>query len=144
VLEFGYTVTAAAEAVDANRVSVQRWLAAYKARGREGISPSPTPGRPCFLSEKDLSKLEKILLKGPIAAGFPNELWTCARVSEVIRATFGIEFHRSHIWRLLQQLGWSPQKPERRAIERDEKGIQKFVKVEWKRIVKKHGKRMPP
>lgn len=144
ILEHDYSVSEAADAVGVTRTTAHRWLAAYKTEGRKGIAPAPTPGRPSTLDEKDIKKLERILLKGPSAAGFSNDLWTCERVGAVINDTFGVNFHRSHVWRLLQKLGWTPQKPERRAVERDEDGIAKFVKVEWKRTVKNARNRMPP
>lgn len=144
ILEHGYSVVEAAEAVSATRVTVHRWLAAYNAEGREGIAPAPAPGRPPILGEKEMAKLERILLKGSIAAGFSNDLWTCQRVGLVIKEKFGIEFHRGHVWRFLQRLGWTPQKPERRAIERDDEGIERFVKIEWKKIVKNARRRAPP
>lgn len=144
VLEHDYSRAEAADAVGVARRTVQRWIAAYRADGNEGIAPIVHPGRPSTLGEKDLRKLEKILLKGPVAFGFPNELWTCERIGMVIAHTFGVSFHRSHVWRILQGMGWTPQKPERRAVERDEDGIEKFIKIEWKKLVKKARKRAPP
>jgi putative transposase len=72
-----------------------------------------------------LERLEKKLLKGAQAAGFPTDLWTCPRVARLISSLFGVTYHVDHIGRLLHMLGWSPQKPERRAIERDEAKIRK-------------------
>jgi transposase len=144
VLEHDYTSAEAAEAVGVEPRSVQRWLAAYREKGRKGIVATPAPGRPSLLDDRDIAKLESILLKGPVSAGYDNDLWTCRRIGEVIEKTFQVSFHRSHIWRLLQQIGWSPQKPERRAIERDESGIRRFIKTEWKKIVKNVRKQRPP
>jgi transposase len=81
--------------------------------------------------------LEKALLKGARAAGYATDLWTCPRVAELIARRFGVRYHVDHIGRLLHSLGWSPQKPTRRAIERDEAGIQRWIKEEWPRIKKK-------
>lgn len=139
-----YTQVAAAEAVGVTVRTLQRWVAAYRSHGNDGIAPSETPGRPRSLDEKDLAKLEKILLKGANAYGFDNDLWTAERVGIVIEDKFGYSFHRSHVWRILQLMRWSPQKPERRAVERDEEEIEKFVKVEWKKIVKNASRRRPP
>ncbi len=144
VLAHEYTTAEAAEAVGVTIRSVQKWVASYQAEGHLGLAPSEASGRPPTLTKKNLEKLEKILLKGPIEFGFENDLWTCERVGEVIAGTFGVQFHRSHIWRILQEMGWTPQKPERRAVERDEMGIRKFIKIEWKRIVKNAKKRSPP
>jgi transposase len=70
----------------------------------------------------------------PEVAGFNTPLWTCPRVADVIWREFGVRYHVDHIGRVLHGLGWSPQKPERRAHEHDEAGIQRWVKVEWPRI----------
>jgi len=124
--------------VGVDRRSVRRWKASYQRKGEKGIDAQPASGRPAKLGQRDLKKLEKTLLKGSKAAGFPTELWTCPRVTHIIHALFGVRYHVDHVGRLLHMLGWSPQKPERRAIERDEKGIAQWVKVEWSRIKKKH------
>jgi transposase len=63
-------------------------------------------------------------------------LWTCPRVAQVIRREFGVRYHVDHIGRLLRSLGFTPQKPERRARERDESAIQRWVKQDWPRIKK--------
>jgi len=65
-------------------------------------------------------KLERALLRGAEAAAFPTDLWTCPRVAQLIENDFGITFHVDHVCRLLHGLGWGRQKPERRAVERDE------------------------
>lgn len=144
VMEHDYTTAEASEAVGATIRTIQRWLANYREAGEAGIAAVPASGRPPALGPKQLAKLEKILLKGPLAAGFPNELWTCRRVVRVIEKRFGVTFHTSHMGRILQDMGWTPQKPERRAIERDEDGIERFIKFEWKKIVKKPRKPRPP
>jgi transposase len=80
--------------------------------------------------------LLQVLLKGPLAQGYRTNLWTTARIAEVIRREFGVEYHRDHVGRLMHQLGWSPQKPERRAVERDEDAIQQWKKKDWPRVKK--------
>jgi transposase len=42
---------------------------------------------------------------------------------EVIQWEFGVHYHSDHVGRLMHSLQWSPQKPERRVLERDEKAI---------------------
>ncbi len=97
------------------------------------------PGRPSKLDPKRRAQLERLLLRGSEAAGFSTPLWTCPRVAAVVRREFGVRYHVDHVGRVLRALGWSPQKPERRARERDEAAIQRWVKVEWPRIKKKRG-----
>lgn len=119
------------------RRSVRRWKAIYRKRGKRGLKAKPASGRPPKLDGRKKRRLEKYLLRGACTAGFPTELWTCPRVSQLIRHKFRVRYHVDHIGRLLRSLGWSPQRPERRARERDEKAIQLWIKKEWPRIKKK-------
>ena len=119
-----------------DRRSVHRWLAAVEEHGEDGLAAVPVPGRPTLLSEKQRAKLVRMLLEGAMAHGFPTALWTGPRVVELIRREFGVRYHRNHVIRLLRGLGFSPQKPERRARERDEAGIQGWVRREWPRVKK--------
>jgi transposase len=57
-------------------------------------------------------------------------------VAQVIARRFGIRSHVDHIGPLMRSLGWSAQRPTRRALERDEEGIQRWIKREWPRIKK--------
>jgi len=133
----GYQPVEVARMMGVDRRSVRRWKAAWQAEGQEGISARPTPGRPCKLNAKEREKLERELLKGAQEAGFPTDLWTCPRVAELILERFGVRYHPDHVCRLLRGMGWSPQKPQRRASERDEEEIQRWVKEEWPRVKKK-------
>ena len=120
-----------------NRRSVRRWNASYRAEGLKGIECRPTPGRPARLNERDKTRLTQILLDGAKASGFPTNLWTSPRVVQMIQAKFGVDYHVDHVGRLLHSMGWSPQKPARKAIERNESLIAGWVAEEWKRIKKK-------
>lgn len=137
LLERGYRPVDVARQLGVDRRSVRRWTAAYRCDGVEGIQARPAPGRPPKLDSRAKARLEKALLRGAEAAGFPTDLWTCPRVADLIARRFGVRYHVDHIGRLLRSLGWSPQKPTRRAIERDEAGIQRWIKQEWPRIKKK-------
>ncbi len=136
LLNDGYQPVDVAQRVGVDRRSVRRWKAAYRKQGEVGIQARPAPGRPPALEAKNKTRLEKILLKGAKAAGFPTDLWTCPRVAQVIWDRFGVDHHVDHVGRLLHGLGFSPQKPTRRAIERDEAEIQRWVKEDWPRVKK--------
>jgi hypothetical protein len=83
------------------------------------------------------AQLEKLLAQGAQAHGWPNALWTTARVGEVIYRTFAVRFHHDHVGRFLRQrLGWSPQKPQRRARERNEDAILNWQAREFPRIAR--------
>jgi transposase len=120
-----------------DRRSVRRWKASFLKNGPNGIKAKPAPGRPPRLDTRGKRKLERELLRGAQQAGYATDLWTCPRIADLIRQKFRVEYHVHHIPRLLRSLGWSPQKPEKRARERDEKAVQKWIKEDWSRIKKK-------
>ena len=117
--------------------TMRKWMEWHRGRGPRRLKSRPTPGRPSRLRPEDRKRLETLLLAGPRAAGYATDLWSCPRVAEVIRREFGVRYHVSHIVRLLRKLGWSPQKPERRAIERNEAKIRGWRGRTWPRIKKK-------
>lgn len=137
LLERGLSATEVATQVGVDRVSVYRWKAARREAGLRAIRAKPAPGRPPKLSEEQKRELSSTLLEGAAAAGFANDLWTCPRIAQLIQEKFGVQFHVDHVGRLLHGMGWSPQKPERRAIERDEDAIRTWVRKDWNRIKKK-------
>ena len=137
LLEGGQAPVDVARMLGVDRRSVRRWKAAHRKGGAKGIEARPTPGRPPKLDSRQRAQLERLLLKGARAAGYESDLWTCPRIAEVISEHFGVVYHRDHIGRLLRSLGWSPQRPQRRAAERDEERIQGWVRQDWPRIKKK-------
>lgn len=137
LLAEGWSPVEVARRVGVDRRSVRRWRAAHDRDGPDGVAMRPAPGRPSKLDAKARQRLEKLLLKGARASGFPTDLWTCPRVGDVIRQAFDVDYHVDHLGRLLRSLGWTPQKPERQARERDEAAIRRWVKVDWPRIKKK-------
>ena len=137
LLAQGHPPVEVARMVGVNRRSVRRWKAAYRKKGRAAIAARPVCGRPPKLSPGWIRRLEGALLRGAQAAGFPTDLWTCPRVAQLIEQRFHIRYHVDHIGRLLHGLGWSPQKPTRRAVERDEEAIQGWVKQTWPALKKK-------
>ena len=93
-------------------------------------------GRPPKLDDAARQALVKKMEEGAIAAGFPTEQWTQARVKKVIEQEFGVHYHQNYISRLMDDLGWSVQKPDPRAIERDEDLIRAWLRKDWPRIKK--------
>lgn len=137
LLEEGYDAGEVARRVGVDRRSVRRWKAAHRKGGVQALKARAVSGRPPKLTPLQKEKLEAALLAGPEAAGFATDLWTCPRVRDLIRKRFRVRYHVDHIGRLLRTLGWSPQRPQRRAVERDEEKIQGWVKKTWPRIKKK-------
>jgi transposase len=137
LLKAGKGIRQVARLVGASPSSVKRWQEALQQDGLVGLKAKPHPGRRCRLSPRQKQRLENLLRRGPRAAGYATELWTCPRVAEVIRRTFDVTYHPDHVWRLLRSLGWSCQKPERRARERNERTLQHWRQHHWPRIKKR-------
>lgn len=132
----GVGIREIARQVRASPGAVHRWIQDWKQHGDRALAAKPTPGRPKKLTAKQRKKLPKLLLAGAMAWGFPNELWTLKRIATLIRKEFGVRYHPSHLWRVLQACGWSCQVPERRAIQRDEDAIAHWRRHTWPAIKK--------
>jgi transposase len=139
LLKEGLPPVEVAQRVGADRRSVRRWKAAARKHGKAGVRARAAPGRPSRLTPARKHRLEALLLKGPLASGFDTDLWTCPRVADLIKRRFGIDYHVDHVGRLLHDLGWSPQKPARRAAERDEQQIRRWIREDWPRVKKTPG-----
>lgn len=126
-----------ARAVEVSRQSVSRWYEQWRQGGATALKQAARAGRPSLLSAVQLQAVEKALLKGAVAYGYPNELWTLRRVAEVIEIKTGVRYHEGHVWRVLRGLGWSRQKPARRAVERDQEKIETWVKESWPDLKKR-------
>jgi len=118
-------------------ISVLRWRDAREEGGAAALQVRFSPGRPPKLDVGQRQSLVKLLLKGSIAQGYRTELWTTARVAALIRKVFRVRYHRDHVGRLLHALGFTHQKPERRALERNEEAIERGKTEEWPRLKKK-------
>jgi transposase len=123
--------------------TIYRWCGRYRKDKKSGLKARPTPGAPPRLSEQQLAALEKLLIKGAKACGFANDLWTCPRIKELIKNRFKVDYHVDHIVRLLARMGWSAQRPTKRALERDDKRIREWVKNDLPRIKKKPANSTP-
>lgn len=120
--------------------TVSDWHALWKAGGRDALRGAGRAGRRPKLSPGQLAEVEAALAKGPRANGFATELWTLARVAEVIERVSGVRYHPGHGWRVLrEQLGWSRQRPARRAVERDDEAIDQWVRERWPQVKKVPG-----
>ena len=136
LLKEGLSLHGAARRVGSHASSVLRWKRAWTKGGSKGLRPKPVPGRPARLTERQRHRLVRYLLDGASAHGYRTELWTTQRIAELIERRFGVRYHRDHVGRLLHQLGWSHQKPERRALERDEGRIANWKRTAWRRVKK--------
>lgn len=121
--------------------TVSRWRKEYAEGGKAAMRKAGRAGRKPLLSARQLQQLTRKLLAGPEKMGYDTPLWTSQRVAVLIRQEFGVRYHSGHVWRILRSLGWSPQRPVGRAVERDEKAIAEWKRVKWPAIKKKPAKR---
>jgi len=123
-----------AQRVGVTERSVRRWQ--HDARQPKRKKAKRGPGRPSYLSAKQRRQLEKALDQGAYAHGYAEDYWTADRIGHVIWELFGVRYESSSVWRLLQRLGWSSQKPQRQPLERDDEAIRHWKRYVWPRIKK--------
>ena len=136
LLDAGHSLNEVGRRIGCNASSVMRWRDARRRGGSGALRVRFSPGRPLKLDEAERKRLLRLLLKGSTAYGYRTNLWTTARIAELVEREFGVRYHRDHVGRLMHSLGWSAQKPERRALERDEEEIARWKQKEWPRIKK--------
>jgi transposase len=116
--------------------AVSRWKKIYQHAGPKGLQSKPPPGRRPKLMARQRRKLERLLRKGPLAHGYTTDWWTLKRIAAVIEKYLGVRYSLSGVWHVLRGIGWSCQKPEGRARERDEEAIARWRQQGWPRIKK--------
>jgi transposase len=124
--------------------TVSRWRKEYQAGGKKALRQAGRAGRKPLLTAEQNKELVNKLIAGPERLGYKTPLWTCQRVAELIKQEFQVRYHAGHVWRILRQLGWSPQRPTRRALERDEVAIQQWKKKTWPDLKKKRANKAAP
>ena len=126
-----------ARQLEVSRQSVSRWAQRLaEVDGAIGKLKARALGRPRRLDPAQCAGLRKVLLKGALQAGFPTELWTVKRVRALVKREFGVTYSNSGCWELLRSLGFSPQKPEKRALQRDEVAIATWKRKTWPTLKK--------
>ena len=133
----GKTPAEAAAAVGVARQTVYTWKAVLEEGGIDALRNMPTRGRPARLDDAQLQSLAKVLLQSPTEHGFGSELWTLKRIGSLIEQRYDVKFGQTQVWRILGALGFSAQKPDRRAIERNEDAVQIWKRKTWPALKKK-------
>lgn len=114
-----------------------RWQEAWQQGGVAALASKGRAGRKPKLLPAQTKVLLEALVEGPSAQGYQTQLWTLPRVAVLIKELTGVSYHPGHVWRVLGSLGFSCQRPERRAMERDEPAIRQWRRVQWPKIKKK-------
>lgn len=135
LLEKGWSQAAVARHFDVTREAVRMWWERYETGGIAKVKAQPRGGPQPRIPREVLSQeLPRMLLAGPAAFGFTTDLWTLGRIAKVIKDVFGVQYDPAHVWVLLKAFGWSWQKPERQARERDKRKARAWLKRDWPRI----------
>jgi transposase len=136
--EQGLGPSEVARRLGVKRQSAHAWKVAWEKGGKVSLRSRGPAGRKARLTPVQQQELVDALLEGPQACGYATQVWTLPRVRALIRKRTGETYHPGHVSRLLHALGFSCQRPERRAIERDERAIARWKRVTWPAIKKKH------
>jgi len=142
--EKGWKQQKIAEALGVTKGAVSQWLKKAKTGGVETLRYRKQTGAPSRLTSSEKSDLLEMLSKGAESYGFRGEIWTCERVAAIIRWHYGVTYHPAHVSRILRSLGWSLQKPKRRAKQRNAEEIHEWLVGKWPEIRKKGRKRIVP
>jgi transposase len=119
--------------------AVSGWVAAHRKAGDEALASEPHPGPAPKLTRRREQAVLSWLAKSPQAFGYKTDLWTTKRLAEVIGKKYGVRFNSNYLAEWLTKRGYSPQKPEVRAVERDEPAIARWAAEDWPRVKKKPG-----
>ena len=114
-----------------------RWKSAWDRGGIQALASKGSAGRKPKLTVEQTHRITQALLTGPEAQGYKTALWTLPRVAALIKDLTGVSYHPGHVWRLLGASGFSCQRPERRAVERDEKAIRQWKRTTWPALKKR-------
>jgi transposase len=136
LLKAGESYRDVASIVGCSLSSVVRWRQSYRQAGKKGLRVKPSPGRPPLLDARQRRRLTRLLVEGPLEAGFETDLWTLRRIGDVIHREFGVRYTIPNVWRLMRDMGWTCQKPTTRDRERNEKAIRYWKQHVWPRIKK--------
>src|SRR5262249_15214335 len=121
---------------------VSEWRKTWRQGGREALRSGGPAGRKPKLNDAQLAKVEEALARGAEANGYLTDVWTLPRVAEVIEQVTDVSYHPGHVWYILRdQLDWTWQRPARRATERDDAAIERWVKTRWPQLKKGQGAR---
>ena len=133
----GLGVGAVAKRLKVSRQATNLWHQSWKKEGREGLLAKKKPGPDPKFNPYHKERLQVYLVQGAMAHGYESDLWTLPRIARLVEEKFGLKASRSEVWRLLRSMGWSSQKPLKRARERKEDKITEWKNVKWPQILQR-------
>lgn len=135
----GSTQQEIAVALGLSKLAVSQWMAAVREHGEAGLLARPHTGATPRLTPEQWRLVPEFLSHGAEAYGFRGEVWTCARVAQLIRRQYALTYHKEHVSRLLKGLRSTPQKPAERAAQRNEREVAGWRDERWPELKKKRG-----
>jgi transposase len=139
----GWSQQNIARALGVGKGAVSQWMKrAREGGGKEALRKRSSPGAPPRLSAEQRARLPGLLEKGAVAHRFRGEVWTSKRVAKVIKREFGVGYHPAHVSRILKRLGFSLQKPDRLADQREEEAIEEWREKRWPELKKGRSRRV--
>jgi transposase len=139
-----YSAPEVARRLGVARQVAYRWKSAWEQGGSSALVSKGPAGPKSKLTAEQTQQVTQALLTGPAAYGYKTALWTLPRVASLIEDLTGVGYHPGHVWRLLGASGFSCQRPERRAVERDEKAIRRWQRTDWPALKKRPGNKGEP
>jgi transposase len=133
----GYSTEEVAAFLGVDPSSVRRWVSAFRQNGVAGLCARPVPGRPRKLTPTQEKVVFRWLADNPTEYGFATELWTAPRLAQLIEQEWDVSFAPEYLCRWLRARGFTPQKPRRRARERNDRVIAAWLAQDWPRIKKR-------
>jgi transposase len=119
------------------RGAINKWLQWYEAEGAAGLRTGKGPGRAPRLSPEQREILAGVVEAGPVAAGYQSGVWTGPMIGDLIAQRFGVRYHNHHIPRLLNQMGFSVQRPRKRLARADLERQAHWLRTTFPAIKKK-------
>jgi len=131
MIEAGASDREVAKRFRVSRMSANRWRRSLAAGGREALASRGAGGARCKLTPVQVRELEAVLDAGPAISGWEDQCWTLARIADLVRRRFRVEYTLAGLDVLLHRMGWTVQVPARRAAERDDARIARWREVTW-------------
>jgi len=123
-----------AEFFGVHRCAVSHWITSYKRGGKKILKARKSTGRPSKLNESEINELLTFFENDAMEYGFETPLWTCKKIQKIVKQRFEKKVHTTNIMRWIKRLNITNQKPQRRASQRDEKAVAKWLDEEWPKI----------
>jgi transposase len=130
-------LAAIARELKVTRQSVSRWYEAWKRHRTDWVRGARRAGRKPKLSGPQFRQLDRCLRQGARAHGFGTDLWTLPRVAALIERLTGVKYHPGHVWKLLQAMDWSLQRPAKQAKERNGQARREWMGQRWPAVKKR-------